>query len=42
MGFPGDSDFVKSFGEGSKVSIVHRGGNKNGRFVEVETYGVGG
>lgn len=30
MGFPGDSEFVKSFWEGSKVSIVHRGGNKNG------------
>jgi hypothetical protein len=42
MGLPGDSNFVKSFREGSKVSIVHRGGNKNVRFVEVVAYGVGG
>jgi len=28
MGFPGDSDFVKSFREGSKVSIFRRGGTK--------------
>jgi len=42
MGFLGDSDFVKSFREGSKVSIVRKGGNKNGRFVEAAVYGVGG
>jgi len=42
MGFPGDSDFVKSFREGSKVSIVCRVENKNGRFLEAAAYGVRG
>jgi hypothetical protein len=41
LGFPGDKEFVKSFREGAKVLIVHRGGNKDGRFLEVAAYGMG-
>jgi len=41
MGGHGLSDFVKSFREGVKVTIVRIGGNTNGRFVEVAVYGVG-
>jgi len=33
---------VKSFREGTKVLIVRRGGNKDGRFLEVAAYGMGG
>jgi hypothetical protein len=39
---PGVDDFVKSFREGSKVTIVQRGGNRFGRFLEVAGYAVGG
>jgi hypothetical protein len=35
-------DFVKSFREGSKVTIVRRGGNSSSRFLEVAVYDVGG
>jgi hypothetical protein len=35
-------DFVKSFREGSKVTIVRRGGNRFGRFLEVAVYVVDG
>jgi len=35
-------DFVKSFREGLKVTIVRRGGNSSGRFLEVAVYDVGG
>jgi hypothetical protein len=41
MGGHGLSDFVKSFRDGAKVTIVRIGGNTNGRFVEVAVYGVG-
>jgi hypothetical protein len=41
MGGHGLSDFVKSFREGAKVTIVRIGGNTNGRFVEAAVYGVG-
>jgi hypothetical protein len=42
LGFPGDKEFVKSFREGTKVLIVSRGGNKDGRFFETAAYGMGG
>lgn len=35
---PGVEDFVKSFREGSKVTIVWRGGNRFGCFLEVAVY----
>jgi len=38
----GFEDFVKSFSEGSKVTIVRRGGNSSGRFLEVAVFAVGG
>jgi hypothetical protein len=39
---PRVGDFVKSYREGSKVTIVRRGGNKSGCFLEVAVYAVGG
>jgi hypothetical protein len=42
LGIPGDKEFVKSFREGTKVLIVHRVGNKDGRSLEAEAYGMGG
>jgi hypothetical protein len=39
---PGYKDFVKSFREGSKVTIVQRGENSFGRVLEVAVYDVGG
>ncbi len=39
---PEVEDFVKSFRQGSKVTIVQRGGNRFGRFLEVAGYAVGG
>jgi hypothetical protein len=39
---PGFEDFVKSFMEGSKVTIIRRGGNNSCRFLEVVVYAVGG
>jgi hypothetical protein len=42
MGSPGFPVFVKSFREGSKVTIVRIGRNAKGRFVEAVVYGVGG
>jgi hypothetical protein len=38
----GSEDFVKSFREGSKVTIVRRGENSSGQFLEVAVYVVGG
>jgi hypothetical protein len=38
----GSELFVKSFREGSKVTIVRLGGNSSGRFLEVAVYDVGG
>jgi hypothetical protein len=38
---PGIEDFVKSFREGSKVTITRRGENKFERFLEVAVYGGG-
>jgi hypothetical protein len=38
----GFENFVKSFREGSKVTIVRRGGNSSDRFLEVAVYAVGG
>jgi hypothetical protein len=35
-------DFIKSFHEGSKVSIAWRDGNSFGRYLEVVVYVVGG
>jgi hypothetical protein len=35
-------DFVKSFRDESKVTIIRLGGNINGRFVEATVYGLGG
>lgn len=41
LGNPGIEDFVKSFREGSKVTIAQRGENRSGRFLEVAVYGGG-
>lgn len=38
----GSELFVKSFKEGSKVTIVRLGGNGSGRFLEVAVYDGGG
>jgi hypothetical protein len=38
----GSEDFVKSFRDGSKVTIIRRCGNSFGRFLEVAVYAVGG
>jgi hypothetical protein len=35
-------DFVKSYREGSMVTIVRRGENSSGRFLEVVVYDMGG
>jgi hypothetical protein len=39
---PGLVDFVKSYREGSKVTIVRRGENSASRFLEVAVYDMGG
>jgi hypothetical protein len=39
LGNPRIEDFVKSFREGSKVTITRRGENRSGRFLEVAVYG---
>jgi hypothetical protein len=41
LGNPGIEDFIKSFREGSKVTITRRGENRSGRFLEVAVYGGG-
>jgi hypothetical protein len=41
LGNPGIEDFVKSFREGSKVTITRRGENRSGQFLEVAVYGGG-
>jgi hypothetical protein len=38
----GSELFVKSFREGSKVTIIRLGGNSSGQFLEVAVYDVGG
>jgi hypothetical protein len=38
LGFPRDKEFFKSFRKETKVLIVHRRGNKDGRFLETTTY----
>jgi hypothetical protein len=39
----GIEDFVKSFREGSKVTIVRRGKNRSSQFLELAVfYAVGG
>jgi hypothetical protein len=38
----GVEDFVKSFREESKAWIVRKGCNKDGRFLELAVYAVGG
>jgi hypothetical protein len=35
-------EFAKSFREGDKVTMVHGGGNKAGRFLEVSVFAEGG
>ena len=35
-------DAIKSYREGDKVLMVHRGANKAGRFLEVPVYSEGG
>jgi hypothetical protein len=39
---PDSEDFVKYFREGSKVTIVRRGGNSFGQFLVVTVFNVGG
>jgi len=39
---PGSEDFVNSFREGSKGTIIQRGGDSFGQFLEVAVYTVGG
>jgi hypothetical protein len=41
LGYPGIEVFVKSFREGSKVTIARRGENKSGRFLEVAVFDGG-
>lgn len=42
LGLPEEQEIVKSFREGSKLLIVRRGGNKDGHFLEVSSFGLGG
>jgi hypothetical protein len=35
-------DFAKSYHEGDKATMVHGGGNKAGRFLEVSVFAEGG
>jgi hypothetical protein len=42
LGLPEEQEIVKSFKKGSKLLIARRGGNKNGRFLEVSSFGLGG
>jgi len=42
LGLPEEQEIVKSFREGSKLLIARRGGNKDGRFLEVSSFGLGG
>jgi hypothetical protein len=39
---PRIEDFVKSFNEGSKATIVQRGENRSSWFLEAAIYAVGG
>jgi len=42
LGLPEEQEIVKSFREGSKLLIARRGGSKDGRFLEVSSFGLGG
>jgi hypothetical protein len=42
LSLPEEQEIVKSFREGSKILIARRGGNKDGRFLEVSSFGLGG
>jgi len=42
VGNPEDQDFIKSFGEGSRVLIARRGCNQAGRFLEAASFKMGG
>jgi hypothetical protein len=42
LGLPEEQEIVKSFREGSKLLIARRGGNKDGRFLEVSSFRLGG
>jgi hypothetical protein len=42
LGLPEEQEIVKSFREGSKLLIARRGGNNDGRFLEVSSFGLGG
>jgi hypothetical protein len=42
LGLPEEQEIVKSFREGSKLLIARRGGNKDGHFLEVSSFGLGG
>jgi hypothetical protein len=41
LGNSGMEDFIKSFREGSKVTITRKGENRSGQFLEVAVYGGG-
>jgi hypothetical protein len=42
LGLLEEQEIVKSFREGLKLLIARRGGNKDGRFLEVSSFGLGG
>jgi len=42
LGFPGEQEFIKSYKEGLELLIARRGGNKDGQFLEVAVFGLGG
>jgi hypothetical protein len=42
LGLPEEQEIVNSFREGSKLLIARRGGNKDGRFLEVSSFRLGG
>jgi hypothetical protein len=42
LGYPEDIVFIKSYREGSKLTIAQRDSNQGGRFLEVAVFGLGG
>jgi hypothetical protein len=42
LGYPEDIVLIKSFREGSKLTIARRDSNQAGRFLEVAVFGLGG
>jgi hypothetical protein len=42
LGLSEEQEIVKSFREGLKLLIARRGGNKDGLFLEVSSFGLGG